>query len=31
MITMVNLTTTQAEAFFGELEYLESRLKVLIM
>lgn len=26
---MVNLTTTQVEILFGELEYIEPRLKVL--
>jgi hypothetical protein len=26
---MVNLTTTQVETFFGELEYIEERLKGL--
>lgn len=27
--TMVNLTTQQIETLFGELEYIEARLKVL--
>jgi hypothetical protein len=26
---MVNLTTTQVETFFGELEYIEPQLKAL--
>ncbi len=26
---MVSLTTTQVETFFGELEYIEPRLKAL--
>jgi hypothetical protein len=26
---MVSLTTTQVETFFGELEYIESRLRAL--
>lgn len=26
---MVSLTTTQVETLFGELEYIESRLKAL--
>jgi hypothetical protein len=29
LLTMVNLTTTQIETLFGELEYVESRLKAL--
>lgn len=29
IVAMVNLTTTQVETFFGELEYIESRLEVL--
>ena len=28
-LTMVNLTTTQVETLFGELEYIEPRLKAL--
>jgi hypothetical protein len=28
-IRLVNLTTTQVETLFGELEYIEPRLKVL--
>jgi hypothetical protein len=28
-IRMVNLTTTQVETLFGELEYIEPRLKAL--
>lgn len=29
MLTMVNLTTTQVETFFSELEYIEPRLEAL--
>jgi hypothetical protein len=29
IIAMVSLTTTQVETLFGELEYIEPRLKVL--
>jgi hypothetical protein len=29
LLTMVNLTTTQVETLFGELEYIEQRLQVL--
>jgi len=29
IIAMVTLTTTQVETFFGELEYIEPRLKAL--
>lgn len=29
LFQMVTLTTTQVETFFGELEYIEPRLKVL--
>jgi hypothetical protein len=28
-LTMVNLTTTQVETLFGELEYIEPQLKAL--
>lgn len=29
IVAMVNLTTTRVETLFGELEYLEPRLKAL--